>query len=364
MVLSNLSDDNGDINIINLDEFSPTIVKLPDDSFDSKLIILHSDKDGYGKHISLLNSKAIVENRLYGCKSGFDVSVDKTNNENIEILNIKHNRNLDIEHHNSIVEFTTDTISIKKDEGRQKLNLISEGFNVSEEDINENQGSLILTKQSKSNSFKIPDRSGFVGIWEHVINSEEVWDYIDYLDFKIQQISYYDNINKTELVTITEDFPIIITDKSTVKFKKLNEFVLIQYHIEVKLLDQIENLTLDSIIIDIDRNCVKCSTEIWANGTRYGNGNILANANLNQDVFNCPSTNHFKILSYVNNDNNIESFSVVIKNGNDCNLTQQYSNQSLFMDGQIWATCGSSPYLCENLLIQNTENCQTLNITN
>lgn len=353
LILSNLSSVDNAFTFRQFDEPDLTTPSVTDSNFDFKLSIYNSDKLGNGNHLNLVNSKAIIENRQFGCKSGFKFSVDKKDiTSNTETLLIAGNKNSNIENHRHIISLENNYTSISRNEESQKLKLDS-----GTDDKSIFSGRLQLQTQNSDNVFRIPDRTGFVGIWEDTLNSDEFWEYISYTDMKLSRINYSLNSVSNQLIK-TSDFPVEITDKSIVRFKRLNNWVLIEYQIHLKTLPSFSiTIELNNLQINMDIPTIGCRTLTWNPGVHYNNPSCDV-----EDDFN---TNYFKItnvtLTNTNSTTN-KSFGIILKTNPQLILTQTSPNNTFYFDGQVWASVEEDGKSCETLIIVNDDTCQNLKI--
>lgn len=321
-----------------------------DNNFDTKLTIFNSDKSGRGKHLNLVNSKAVVDDRRYGCNSGFSISSDKKTTTNLEELVISGNKNETIENHTHAIILENDYSVIRKNETSQSLILDS---GISED--GDFSGRIHLQEQTDDNDFRLPNRTGWVGVWQDTLNSEEFWEFIPFTDIVISKINYKLKSGGGSIIAYEDDFnPIKITNKTIIRFKRLNNFVLIEYHINIKSELVGEDIKINNIKFDIRIPTVGCGTLIWSDGCYYNNPGLDA------DEFDSQFTNYFKIYNIKIKDS--KSFGIVIKNNPNMLISKDNPNDNYYLDGQVWATVEDGQTICDDLIIVNEDSCDTMKI--
>jgi len=344
ILLTNLYDDSEGIldNTSFLEELESSSV-INTVAADYKLKIYNSDSDGRGKHIHLMNSKLAKNNNNFLCESGFSISDDAFDNTT-EILRVKGFRNSLIENHQVIVELIDDYTIFRFKEGSEYFKI-----DIENKDTSAFGNTFYITKQTKPNINRIPDRTGWNACWEDTTDDAETWEvmYRDVVlnetnEITIDSITYNmggntNNITKQENIDL--DLPVYLTDNSYIRFKRLNNWVLIDYRIElVKSIT--DNITVKNIVFKVNKSTVSCRTISWLPGT------FIINDSLNNEVDNY--FHHFKVESSLFN--NAPTFKLLNK-FSFSPLVMDADKKKYFIAAQVWATIDKYDPVCERLMI-------------
>lgn len=346
ILFNNIAIDNNGLVLSKDTDNSPSTAIFIQPENDSKLTIINSDEYGVGKHITLANSYSIINNNLFGCKSGFDITVDRdTLSDNTEFLRFKANKNEEILNHTHKVEFIDDLTSFRKNSSSQALNIDS-GTDIENKFTN----TQFLTPQLKNNIQRISNRTGWNAIWQDFYHDKEEWDVIDNSFINISNIKY--KLNDNYITENAENgnvdsFEIINNiNNTTVRFKRLNNWILIDYHINIKTISEItSNIYLNNLRIKINTPTIGCSTINWLPGSSY---NVPEYDKDSTDI-EFPEPTYYKIDNFIINDSN--SFLIDIKCKKVYFSKDDLNKQSYYLDGQCWASVkngeNSCPDTCE-----------------
>lgn len=342
-----------DINDISAVTISPVL-------HDYKIKIYNSDKNGQGKHLHLLNTKRVLLNSDFFCQSGFTVSNDILDDTNTEYLRILGQYNSEIENHRHILQYEGNQIQLKRNQLAQTFKL-----DPGAPDENENSGRLQLQKQNKDNVFRISDRTGWVGIWEDVTNNLEIWEEFTNEEEKnivFTKMRFNDGggvINKTDPLEIP--FEISDTD-SFIRFKRLNNFVLIDFRIGIVKKVATDEIDFINSIVRLNLQTLKCRTATWHPSIFYEKGIDIDN----DSIF---SSYGFKIESFLDDtdidpDNHFSGFDIHLRKDSNHDIFYEEELQKLFFAGQVWATIDDPELYCEPLEIIDDDACEALEIQN
>lgn len=347
-LLSNLvADEDSGVRIREYDEVDYTVPIICEFLHDFKMKIYHSDNLGAGKHIHLLNTKAAETNPSYLCQSGFSIANDWLINSNLETLLFRGEKNPDILEHRHIFEFEGNLVQIKRKKLSQTLKL-----DPGTDDNSEHSGRIQLQTQNKENVFRLSDRTGWVGIWEDITSTKETWEIFDSDYINLERIKYDVNGNKITKIETDEDMPVQIESNSVIRFKRLNNWVLIDYKIE--LLKDISEFIFDYAIFYLNHPSVKCQTNNWHIGSVYESDLY--------DLDKTFSTYNFRILEKDLEDDE-QSFKIILKS--DSNHSYEFNDEktSYIFAGQVWATVLDIDETCIPLIIVDDDACPPIEIS-
>lgn len=313
LVLSNLVRDD----LANrIDFYSPdnlfTTPFVTSNITEHKFNILNSDILGNGQHIQLINSKMVIDNKIAACNSGWSIVADYLK-PNKETLYIKGNRNSTL-NQGLNVSILSDYIELFKSEDKQKLRFFVNNEAATDNDFSSN---FVLQPQTAKNEIRIPNRTGWMGVWQDTLHNREEYEFLSPLtDFDIIQIYL-----KGEETPILRDFPVKINkDESKYRFKRLNNWVLIDYHIKVELKDSGE-FTLKNIRFGQNINTLSCYTDNWLPMDAYY---------FIEESEEVEDTKEFGRMKIFRNGNR---FDLSIKK--EINLSKE--RPYIYLDGQCWA---------------------------
>ena len=308
------------------------------------------DNIGIGNHIHLLNTFAVQENPEFLCTSGFEFSLDKYFNFNTEFLRIKGVKNSSIEEHRHVIELENDITNIQRNPQSQKLRL-----DPGSEDTNSNSGRIQLQTMNKENVFRLPDRTGWLGVWEDTTDNKEIWEIFGKNDIVIEK-SKYKTGGSPIVVTESESMPYDIEDDSYIRFKRLNNWVLIDYNIHL-MRNVVEDIEFLYGIFFINTETIGCRTVNWHPGT-------IVEHSSDEDVLGSDRvfTNPIFRIKTKELQPDVETFSILIKN--DVNNPPVFDNtdQEFYLSGQVWATVTVEDSECEPLDIINDYACEPVEI--
>jgi len=201
---------------------------------DSLLKIYNSDVFGNGKHIHLLNSQAVENNLDYLCKSGFTIDNDLIANTNTEKLRVIGHVNEDIPYHNHEIEFTSSLLDLRKGDEKQVLGFDS---GTSTDSPTFKASRFELSTQSNNNTFRIPDGTGWMGLWRDTNETTEQWEVIEKASLSFKSIRFKYQGNEVYKFEGDTDIPLQFHDSSVVRFKRMNNWVLVDFHIGFQLIN-------------------------------------------------------------------------------------------------------------------------------
>jgi hypothetical protein len=365
LLLSNLYSDNQDqikANDGKIENF--TLIKVSDSFNNYKLKIsncgvgFNGGLNAYaGEHIHLQNSKLIEFDTRFLCGSGFTISNDYLTN-NHERLRIKSEKNIDISNHLLDIELSADKLLIGKTPFSQQLFIDTKDAYASKY-----SNGFVLDTQTKNNDVSFPDRKGYLPIWEDTMERSEQWEIIDAKNIEIFSSSYLD-INLGIVLVPTDqnvEHWVDITTDSYVRFKRMNNWVLVDFRIGLLRNSKYNNFTLRNIVFVINKETLKCRTNGWHISS------VMENEELNYDKNSADVFGFFKIEQLSNADFN--SFSILNKfhynifNVIFSNNDEEYS-EKYYITGQVWATIkDKDDELCDLLTIEQCASCPELIIS-
>ncbi len=346
LIFSNLYEDlaNG-YSLAKTDDLGiSTSHKVAVNNFDSKLKIYNSDENGKGKHIHFLNTKNVVRDENYFCKSGVSVSLDTDDNTNTEYFRVRGELNPDIENHRQVTELISNFVSLKRNDLGQQFKL-----DPGATDTNPYSGRLQLQKQNSDNIFRLSDRTGWLSIWQDTTDNKEIWEEFGSTDLVIQKFRY--NNNGT-IVTSNEvdSKPVTIADDTYIRFKRQNNFVLVDFRIAF---EKTSNFTFKNCIVRLDVETLKCRTANWVPGSVYCedfdfSDKLQSQYNFKVESSETPGTKG--------------SFSIYLKSNSNENIEFNATQTKIYFTGQIFATIDDPNLYCEPLIILDDDACENLEI--
>ena len=257
-VISNVVMGNDELRLAdeNSDELTSTFI--PFVSSEYQLSLIHSDKiSGEGKHIYLGNSKAMIEDatKAYSCISGFSIENNKIENTNTEMLKFKGIKSNEIDGHLHIINNESDITEFQKSNNNQILRIIPNSIN------NNYSANFILQEQKKNNDVRIGDYTGWNTVFIDTISTDDFWENDNI------SVSYI--LLKNELNKRYTELPLQLDKtKSFIRFKRMNNFVLIDFKIVIIGNNGINPIELKLIRIKNDGDFnLPCSTHQWLSGT-------------------------------------------------------------------------------------------------
>lgn len=343
-VLSNLSNDEIETSQFLLNgewsEIGFTTPFITQYGIDYKFNIINSDLEGNGKHILLTNSKFLQDNRQASCASGWIISGDYSENwiyadrdeieahQNIptdlptEILRIHGVKNPLIQQ-KQFVQIQSDFLELQRTSVGQSLRF----FANDEENTWDSRysGNFILQRQTETNEYRIPNRTGWVGIWQDTLNKREEYENLRPIyDFNIGRIFL-----RGSKVAITDDFPIEINRyESHLRFKRLNNWVLIDFHLRVQLIAGMTGeFAFKNVRFIQNIDTVGCKTDNWLPMTAY------YQLNENDEFDDFEEWGRFQVYQ------NENRFEISVRKEFTLNQNRNY----IYLDGQCWANVTDDP---------------------
>jgi hypothetical protein len=360
LLLSNLEEvfASGDsiLRLRSIDEEELTALRVSTELNDFKMKIYSSDDDGLGKHIHLMNSKAASIDSRFFCKSGYTIAVD-WNGNNVETLKIKAEENSLIENHTQNVEIQGDILKLKRTETSQEFNFESGNKASVVDPINDPRR---LTKRlvdlTGARVQSISDRTGYEAVWQDTLNHSEEWEIIESTDLRINHARYefldgsLINVNRPEAQLVMFD------ETSVVRFKRMNNWVLVDFHIGLISNDTKDEFYIRNFQIKIMKDIVGCLTLGWHPNT------VMESENYLDDDFH-QYHGFFKIDStdFDNKTNNTFIISNKFASTNKILLSTSTINNYWF-SGQVFATVQNPDCSVITLDIQQQMSCPELNI--
>jgi len=311
-----------------------------------KLSIINADLNGKGNHIALANAKAIQTNPDFLCQSGFDISLDYfiNNQETLKITGIK---NKNISDHKHFIEFSADRIDIKHNSNSQAISFDSKDSNTSNY-----KGLFELVTLSGNRKYNIPDRSGYIGIWQDTNQNSEIWETLTISDIEMHRFRYSNTTGYHELKEGEAPF-IILMPGSNIRFKRLNNFVLIDFHIGIDHKPGNGNFTLENIQLKVIKQTVGCMTQGWHP--------MVILADEHYVPVNNQITNDYGFFTVSATPEN--SFMLSLRFLNEKGLTfTDSAKETYWLTGQVWATVSTAEAECTILDIDQSSECTTINI--
>lgn len=317
---------------------------------DYKVKIYNSDMEGVGKHLHLLNTKAVTEDAEFICNSGFVLSNDYLGGGQ-ERLRFKGEQNSSIAGHRLDFEFLGDLVAVRRTSVSQVL-----GFDAGEYE-NDFTSKIILNEQGKDNTFKLSDRTGYLGIWEKTLVDGDEWEELNTNDFSIVFGQYWSN---GVLYSQVLNHRVSLHQDSRIRFKRMNGWVLFDFRFLFQRVKNYLEFSIRTLQIKINKSILGCQTHGW-----YPTA-ILEEEDVVIDDFQTSSTRHgyFKLdptdYSLVG-----DTILVSLRFKYDKDYPQGlYFRDSIdeeyWVTGQIWATVSSAA--CQALQIEEVEACPVLEI--
>lgn len=341
--------DDYQVKIVDIDEEDLSYEKLSAIASDYKLKIYNSDVDGKGKHIHLLNSKAATLNEEFLCDSGWSISADMIENSNTEILRIIGRRNSNILNHRHVLELTNNLLVLRKYQSSQKL-----AFDSGVTEVEDVQGTFELLSQTQDNTYRIPDMTGYMGVWKDTNETTQTWELIDVSELVIMNLVYNAGSGNVAITHESESSPVYLNDSSYIRFKRLNNWVLIDYRFGLTATTPGDVFTVKNFTTKVDLSTVACRTIGWHPSTAMVNEAI--NDNDTESFFG-----FFKIdASKITENENPDTFVISNKFANNY-FTLDYTStiSNYYITGQVWATMTDVDTICEVIEISPEDLCVT-----
>src|SRR5574343_662485 len=284
MLLSNLTVTNEDD--IKIDPYDPallTYAKVSSDYADYKLKIYNSDENGKGKHIHLINSKKADVDSKFLCKSGFVIQTDSAINSNLEELIISQVKNSEITDHTHNIKVVSDKLSLSKnvDGTKQKLSFDTGVTS----DTNNAELKFVVESITGAKEQRLTNRDGYVGVWQKTNELSDKWELLDNVgttDLVISRLTQVvDNVETTLTYADSGDFLVELHSDSYVRFKRLNNFVLIDYHIGLQKKSINTIFDLKSIQFKMDTKTLACRTIGWLPFSIVTNESVITEDTVN-----------------------------------------------------------------------------------
>lgn len=341
--------DDYQVKIVDIDEEDLSYEKISAITSDYKLKIYNSDIDGTGKHLHLLNTKAATLNEEFLCDSGWSLSADIVENSNTEILRVKGRRNPNILNHNHIFELTSNLVVFRKYKNSQKL-----AFNSGSTEIENVQGVFELLPQSEDNTYRIPDMTGYVGIWKDTNETTQTWELLDNSELVIMNLVYNTGSGNISVTNEITNGPVYLNNSSYVRFKRLNNWVLVDYRFSLTATTPGDEFVVKNFTTKIDLSTISCRTIGWHPST------IMVYEAIN-DIDTESFFGFFKIdSSKINANSNPDTFVISNKFSNNYfPLNYDSSISNYFITGQVWATITDVDTICEIIEITPDDECVT-----
>lgn len=252
-LLSNLELTEGGLISREIGESGITSERVSSYLKDYKVKIYNSTDSGIGKHIHLLNSKAVQSNIEFLCKSGYAITLD-WNGINQEYLRFVAQRNPSITGHLLGLDFQSDVFQIRKDVGYQRL-LIDPSVN--ETDYSQR---WTLDELTADRTVTHPDRSGYNAVWQDTLEHSESWEIVSAVDLELIFSEYY----KGQRVTRTnESFWNFVDISSFVRYKRMNNWVLVDFHLGLGRVPSHDAFNLRALQFKVGKSIVGCKTDGW-----------------------------------------------------------------------------------------------------
>lgn len=364
VLLSNLAlDDAGNFRSTNWQDATLSSEKVSNYFSRYKLKIYNAGVGGYGEHIHLMNTKAIEGDYRFLCESGFTISNDfiaaGINKETLRIVGRKNSTRLTcldcgstanpntvpLPNHVTDVEIISDLLSLKNtftsqtwkfDTGSTLDNIYSMRF--------------VLDIQTKDNIESVPDRDGYVAVWETTLDHSETWEYVTASsgDLIIHKAKYLDSNYATSAVDRDGTQWVLLDPSSWVRFKRQNNWMLIDFHINIIRNTDFDSFTLRNIEFLLDTPLVGASTAGWHPST------AMENESIDEDNTDVSCYGHFQVVP-VKLASGANSFKIANKFPyNIYNLvfdsTDPQGAVNYYLTGQVWATI-ATPAECEIVTI-------------
>lgn len=346
LLLSNLSELDGILNIQQIYDTGNTSPIVSSELSDYKTKIYNSDNNSIGKHIHLLNTKAVTVNPDFLCKSGFTFDLNVTGHT--ERLKIKGQKNSSISNHTHITELNSNIVELKCDDDKQTLQLdpgnVTSNFT----------GTLRQVPLTKDNTIKIPDRTGYSGVWEDTISNGETWEVITNDDIKLNYVRY----NKDFVDDAREESHWIYTDEnSEIRFKRLNSFIVIDFHIGIRRIEEFDDFFIKNLQLKVNIPTLGARTIGWYPFSVLGSENF-------EDDLEYTDHGYFKVTptDIDTGINNTFLISMKFKRDAMLPLISTRLENDYWLCGQIWATELSEDPSCIQITIEQDDVCPYLEI--
>lgn len=323
-----------------------------------KAKIYNSLSSGEGGHIHLINTTAVELNPNYLCESGFTISNDfDTSGINKEILRIKGRKNIDettpINNHQLEVEVTSDLFTLRESSDGQRWD-----FDVNQNTPNISSMKYSLDPLTKSNIVQIPDRTGYMPIWEDTLERGEHWEVLTVANGQVD--IYKSMFLDSNLIPQNFEYGgehwVSLHEDSFIRFKRMNNFVLVDFHIGLIRVPLHDEFTLRNIQFITTIPTVGCRTIGWQPSS------IMENEYIDEDSSSISCYGHFKINSVELLGGAGNTFLIANKFPyNIYNITFDSTAvngaENYWISGQVWATVSDKDYVCELLDIEQCDVC-------
>jgi len=344
-LLSNLSELDGIFTIKQIYDEGYTSPIVSNTFSDYKMKIYNSDNEYNGKHIHLLNSKAITLDDEYLCKSGFTFDLNILGNS--ETLKIQGQKNNNIINHKHNIDLLSDKINITRDTDKQILQ-IDAGNGT------EFIGTLEQKTLTKNNSRTIPDRTGYIGVWEDTLSNGETWEVISNDDINIVYARYF--INDSDEARET-NHQIYKDENSEIRFKRLNSFIIVDFHIGIRRIEEFDDFFIKNLQFKVNIPSLGARTIGWYPFS------ILGSESFEDDL---EYTNHgyFKLTptDIDSGINNTFLLSLKFKKNEMLPFISSRLEEDYWLSGQVWGTELSEDPSCIQLTIEQDDLCPYLEI--
>lgn len=342
--------------LINTEELSA--LRVSTELSEYKFKIYNSNDDGEGNHIHLLNSKAAANDNRFLCKSGFVISLD-WDEVNLETLKIKAIENSEIENHTQNVEIQSDILKLKRNETSQEFNFEPGSKTPVTDPINEpHRLTKRLVDLTGARVQSVPDKTGYESVWTDVLDHSENWEIIENQDLMLNHIRYEFSDGSLIISNRPDSHLINIDDSSVVRFKRNNEWILVDFHI--RLIDNgssSQDFYLRNFQLKVLKDIIGCLTLGWHPTSFMENENYLDDGiDEGFGFFKIDSTNYDNkidntfIISYKFNKNNSQLF------------FPHNELKSYWFTGQVWATVQNTECSIITFDIEQGLSCPELNI--
>jgi len=359
LLLTNLSlTDDELIKLREIHEAEETMEKVSNTLSKYKIKVYNADAAGRGEHIHFLNSQAAQTSFKYLCKSGFSISNDWVGaGTNREILRFTGQRNDDISNHYLDSEFNVDLFSIRNNEDAQGLE-INPGTGVE----STKKLKLTLDTQTAVNEVNLPDKTGYNSVWVDTNERGEAWELITGADLAIYRSIIWDTEDAYTPYDIPEagDHWVELHADSFIRFKRNNDFVMIDFHLGVQRVTTKDKFTLQNLQVRPNIATVACRT------IGYYPTSILENESIDEDSTAESFFGHFKVDSVDLSATGLTGGGFQITNKmppSIYNMTFDSTtgnNELFWITGQTWATIGTADAVCELLEITQDAVCPTV----
>lgn len=344
-LLSNLSELDGIFTIKQVYDEGYTSPIVSNTFSDYKMKIYNSDDEYNGKHIHLLNSKAITLDDEFLCKSGFTFDLNVSGNS--ETLKIQGQKNSSLLNHRHNIELVSDKVNIKRDTDKQVLQ-IDAGNGT------EFIGTLEQKTLTKNNSRTIPDRTGYIGVWEDTLSNGETWEVISNDDINIVYARYF--IDDSDEARET-DHQIYKDENSEIRFKRLNSFIVVDFHIGIRRIEEFDDFFIKNLQFKVNIPSLGARTIGWYPFS------ILGSESFEDDL---EYTNHgyFKLTptDIDSGINNTFLLSLKFKKNEMLPFISSRLEEDYWLSGQVWGTELSEDPSCIQLTIEQDDLCPYLEI--